>query len=319
MLSRSRLGFVVALGSCLLVPLAAAANECTVVHPPDSKVLGKTLGEWHAEWWKWAISIHPDRHPFKDLTGQDCGMGQKPPVFFLAGATGSGEVPPIVRTECRVPAGSYLYMPILNVVGWDFSEPDAEAVRTELENFLDQASLLECEIDGCAVPDLRDYRNVSDVFEWTIPDPNILGAAPGTFLAIAGGFCLMMDPLAAGERRTIHYKSAFGNPPTFSLDITFVLNGEEDTSGFRRGDSNGDGGLNVTDAVNTLEHLFRGGAPPPCPDAADADDSGRLNVTDPVYLLEHLFRGGSAPPAPGPAACGEDPTQDDLTGCSSSC
>ena len=82
---------------------------------------------------------------------------------------------------------------------------------------------------------------------------------------------------------------------------------------FIRGDSDGDGHLNITDAVFTLTYLFLGGVHPPCEDAADVDDLGTLGLTDSVYLLNHLFLGGPEPPAPYPTA-GVDPTEDAL-GC----
>lgn len=80
---------------------------------------------------------------------------------------------------------------------------------------------------------------------------------------------------------------------------------------FVRGDANGDGVVNLTDAVVTLEHLFRGGAEPPCLDAADADDSGRLNLTDAVATLRTLFAGAGPLPPPYPSA-GLDPSDDDF-------
>lgn len=83
---------------------------------------------------------------------------------------------------------------------------------------------------------------------------------------------------------------------------------------FRRGDGDANGSVNLTDAVNVLNYLFRGAAAPPCPDSADFDDDGALKLTDAVYLLTALFRGGPVPPAPGPDACGPDPTADDALG-----
>ena len=82
---------------------------------------------------------------------------------------------------------------------------------------------------------------------------------------------------------------------------------------FIRGDSDGDGRLNITDGVFTLSHLFLGGVDPLCEDATDADDRGTVELTDAVYLLNHLFLGGSEPPPPYPTP-GEDPTADQL-GC----
>ena len=87
------------------------------------------------------------------------------------------------------------------------------------------------------------------------------------------------------------------------------------TEGFRRGDSNATGDINITDGVFVLNYLFLGGPEPPCQDAADSDDNGTLNITDGVRILNYLFLGGPAPPAPGPDVCGSDPTPDDLPAC----
>jgi hypothetical protein len=82
---------------------------------------------------------------------------------------------------------------------------------------------------------------------------------------------------------------------------------------FRRADPNADGGVNLSDAVFVLGHLFAGGSRPSCMKSADMDDNGTLDLGDPIYLLGHLTRGGAPPPAPYPS-CGEDATSDGL-GC----
>jgi hypothetical protein len=71
---------------------------------------------------------------------------------------------------------------------------------------------------------------------------------------------------------------------------------------FLRGDVNGDGSLNITDAVRTLLGLF-GGLPLPCERAADANDDGSINLTDVLEVLQYLFRFGEPLPPPFPA-CG---------------
>lgn len=80
---------------------------------------------------------------------------------------------------------------------------------------------------------------------------------------------------------------------------------------FVRGDVVVDGEMNLTDAVNLLQHLFAGGPPPPCPKSADANDDGTVNLSDAVGVLDHLFRGVASLPPPF-GACGEDPTPDAL-------
>ena len=85
---------------------------------------------------------------------------------------------------------------------------------------------------------------------------------------------------------------------------------------FRRGEANGDGRVDISDAIFILDWLFLGGPAPPCEKAADADDSGAHNLSDAVSIASWLFLGGSSLPAPGPTRCGRDDTGDTL-GCAS--
>ena len=80
---------------------------------------------------------------------------------------------------------------------------------------------------------------------------------------------------------------------------------------FIRGDSDGNGTVDISDAIFTLQWLFTGGAEPGCLSAADADDNSSIELSDPIYTLGFLFLGGAALPAPYPG-CGEDPSRDGL-------
>ncbi len=77
------------------------------------------------------------------------------------------------------------------------------------------------------------------------------------------------------------------------------------------GDFNADGEMNLTDAVAHLTFLVGGGDAPGCAQAADSDDNGRLEVTDAIRTLDRLFRGG-VPLADPVGECGVDPTPDGL-------
>lgn len=72
---------------------------------------------------------------------------------------------------------------------------------------------------------------------------------------------------------------------------------------FSRGNANGDGTLDITDAIFTLDWLFVGGSPPGCLAAANANGDSAVDIADPVYWLSHLFLGGPPPPEPFPG-CG---------------
>ena len=79
---------------------------------------------------------------------------------------------------------------------------------------------------------------------------------------------------------------------------------------FTRGDVNGDGGVDISDAITTLDYLFTGGTIN-CENSADSNDDGAINVADGIALLGYLFSGAAAPPPPFDA-CGIDPTPDAL-------
>jgi hypothetical protein len=87
--------------------------------------------------------------------------------------------------------------------------------------------------------------------------------------------------------------------------------------GFKRGDANGSGLVDISDAVRVFGHLFLGNPSSlDCDDAADSDDSGVLDITDGIVLLNVLFQGTGEIPSPGTRSCGADPTEDGL-GCDS--
>jgi ELWxxDGT repeat protein len=81
---------------------------------------------------------------------------------------------------------------------------------------------------------------------------------------------------------------------------------------FRRGDSNGDGRLDVSDVLTTLSCLFLGSRALACEGAGDADDNGTLELTDAIFTIGFLFLSEPRPTAPFPD-CGPDPTDDGLT------
>jgi len=111
--------------------------------------------------------------------------------------------------------------------------------------------------------------------------------------------------------------SAYGFSVTPYISNSFAfLNGRvtivADVATFVRGDSSGDGVIDIADPVMTLNFLYQGGSRPSCYDAADANDDARLDVSDPVATLGFLFL-GTGLPGPHPEA-GEDPTSDSM-GC----
>ncbi|MEZ5358187.1 MAG: dockerin type I repeat-containing protein [Candidatus Zixiibacteriota bacterium] len=64
------------------------------------------------------------------------------------------------------------------------------------------------------------------------------------------------------------------------------------------GDANGDGSINVGDAVHLINYIFKGGDAPAPVLAGDASCDGSTNIGDAVYLINFIFKGGPAPCCP---------------------
>ncbi|MGE4620153.1 MAG: hypothetical protein AAEJ04_10130 [Planctomycetota bacterium] len=75
---------------------------------------------------------------------------------------------------------------------------------------------------------------------------------------------------------------------------------------YKRGDSNGDGIVNVADAIWSLQEIFNNGPEGTCFDAKNSNGDGLYDIGDPIWLISYIFSGGAAPPQPGPTTCGND-------------
>jgi hypothetical protein len=65
--------------------------------------------------------------------------------------------------------------------------------------------------------------------------------------------------------------------------------------GYTVGDANGDGIIDVTDAIYVLNYLFKGGPAPDPLEAGDANCDSIVDVTDAIFILNYLFKGGPEP------------------------
>ena len=132
--------------------------------------------------------------------------------------------------------------------------------------------------------------------------------------APAGPLALLNRTLVYGGGNPIAniFSRSFGLEPVTPelIDGRVVVSSPAE---FIRGDADGSGVVDLTDAVQVLAYLFTGDPPPSCPDAADANDDGEIDLADPVVTLFFLFAGAAMPPpSPGP---GVDPTPDGLGDC----
>jgi len=102
--------------------------------------------------------------------------------------------------------------------------------------------------------------------------------------------------------------------PARSDDLVVIVRGDSGAGDvpavvapvFRRGDSNGDGRVDLADPIQIVNELFQGRSPTTCVAASDSNGDGRRDLSDAIFLLQWSFSGGQEPPAPGPSVCGVD-------------
>ena len=131
-----------------LALFVATPGAMAAAYPAGSVVEGKTLGEWSAEWWKWALSAPTSTNPILDTTGASAGLGDVGPVFFLAGTF---ETTPVTRAF-SVPGDKPIFFPLIN--SFLSAEGDADVMRQRLDAFIDAVTTLHASVDGVAIPDL---------------------------------------------------------------------------------------------------------------------------------------------------------------------
>lgn len=113
---------------------------------------------------------------------------------------------------------------------------------------------------------------------------------------------------------TLACKNSYGYTTTKSVTTDVQ-------AAFRRGDSNRDGKVDISDivtignAINQLKPVYRAGNTSlisPCYDAADTDDNGKIDINDATAIINFLYGSKVKPALPGPDTKGKDPTADTL-------
>lgn len=147
-------------------------------------------------------------------------------------------------------------------------------------------------------------------------DVEVLLGAP-VEISVVGGVTVMADHVVVTSDDAVDGFSALEEVELLGTALpNFTITSEEilQPPHFRRGDANGDGAVDIGDAIATLQQTFGQMPEGTCQDARDSNDDGQLNIADGVYVLGTLFGDGPPAPAPGMSDCGPDPTSDAL-GC----
>jgi hypothetical protein len=229
----SHRSFIVAAAAGLAALLgfgAGVSRGGPTVLDAGGSVAGKTVSQWTADWWNWAVAEPTGSDPFTDTTGASATLNQSGPVFFVGGQ-GNGANGPVSRSF-TVPGGKFLLVPLVNVLVAAGPDPNCSSTKEEAEKYVTQAAKLDqlfATLDGQAIPNLASHREASPTnFTITFADKNVTGLGPGTFNdANADGYWLMFNPLSPGNH-TLHFGGGldsfeiapgFSAPP-LSVDVT---------------------------------------------------------------------------------------------------
>lgn len=100
--------------------------------------------------------------------------------------------------------------------------------------------------------------------------------------------------LSSGDITNLFQKELYANVHSTTFPNE-EIRGQIQKPTYICGNANGDGAVNVGDAVYLINRVFKGG-PAPNPEASgDANCDGKVNVGDAVYLINRVFKGGPAP------------------------
>jgi hypothetical protein len=185
-----------------------------------------------AQWWQYAISVPASVNPLTDPTGDHCMVGQRDPIWFLAGTFPVGKT--VTRT-CTVPAGEWLFFPVINNVQINVPKVcgqtgslNAAQLRALAAPFIDAATNMSVQVDSKNISNLMRIK--SDAFATTIPEDNIFNlpdeCGPGAVSAgvyspsVDDGYYVLLKPLSVGIH-TLHFHAESSGG--FALDVTYNL------------------------------------------------------------------------------------------------
>jgi hypothetical protein len=227
---KSSLLFVIVAALGVLVVRDGPAFAGPVVVDAGGTVAGKTISQWTADWWNWAVAEPTGNDPLTDTTGANATLHQSGPVFFVGGQ-GAGASGAVSRSF-NVPGDKFLLVPLINVLVAAGPDPNFSTTKEEAEKYVTQAAKLDqlfATLDGQAIPNLASHREASPTnFTINFADKNVTGLGPGAFNdANSDGYWLMFKPLSAGNH-TLHFGGGldsfeiapgFSAPP-LSVDVT---------------------------------------------------------------------------------------------------
>lgn len=197
----------------IAAPLTSYATDAVL--PPGSSIAGRSPSQLAAQWWQWAMSAPDDENPVNDSTGAHCAVGQRGPVWFLAGGFGSSKV----HRVCTIPPGRALFFPVINMVYLPRQgDPTFNCERAKAAAAINNETTLDlfAELDGVPIEQVKRHRVSSEKCF------NVFARVPSAkrpykaYPSATDGYWLLIKPLDKGRHvlkfggRYNHSSSAFG-------------------------------------------------------------------------------------------------------------
>ena len=155
-----------AIGAGVALGAASSPAQAVTIFDPGGSFAGKTIANWTAAWWTWALQLPGATNSLSDTTGAYANLNNNGPVFFIAGNdVNSG--PSTTRTF-SVPDGRPVLLPMINLFDIEPSPPDPP----DLTDRITSANLV---VQAFLYPDSAEIRK-------TACQPSVKR------------FCLMDDP-----------------------------------------------------------------------------------------------------------------------------
>ena len=143
-----------------------------LVYGIDSTPFNVSYADWTEKWWQWTYFIPWERNPSYDDTGKYCNENQSGPVWFLTLAYEHQ----VIRT-CDIPENTALLITLLNS---ECSYAEFPLLKTEedlrecAKRMQDLVIGVNASLNGIYLPNLENYRVQTDIFNFTLPENNIL-------------------------------------------------------------------------------------------------------------------------------------------------
>lgn len=178
------------------------------------------------------------------------------------------------------------------------------------------------EFFATSINNVQGYGTGSALFDLNPPFQAQKLPAGGPRSVMRYQFSTTNNPALLGTTHAVRLENNVGSPPLsnvlsetgFSVfpqlvdgSVTFV-----DLPGFKRGDANGDGIVNIADAIFVINFLFTSGPAPGCMIAANMNGDSVIDISDIIFNVSFQFSGGPAPPPPFPD-CGVESSASGLS------